>query len=287
MKKIIGHDSVYNEIVDLYKKNKLPNKILLSGKKGIGKSLLANKLINYIYSNNNSQILIDNNSHPNIFRIFKEREKKSIEISKIREMIQFQYRSSFNDKIRTILINDLEYLSINSSNALLKSLEEPNNNVLFILINNSLTKIIDTIKSRCIEFKMNLKYSEVSIIVDDYFNDKIYDYISKDFKIYYNSPSFLISLIEYMNEKSIDYRNVTIENFLVDLIKGKYYLKDQFIIDHLNVFVELFFYKNINRSKIISYQIKEYFYLKLTQIKKYNLDLETFFVEFEEKLLSE
>ena len=202
-------------------------------------------------------------------------------------MIQFQYRSSFNDKIRTILINDLEYLSINSSNALLKSLEEPNNNVLFILINNSLTKIIDTIKSRCIEFKMNLKYSEVSIIVDDYFNDKIYDYISKDFKIYYNSPSFLISLIEYMNEKSIDYRNVTIENFLVDLIKGKYYLKDQFIIDHLNVFVELFFYKNINRSKIISYQIKEYFYLKLTQIKKYNLDLETFFVEFEEKLLSE
>ena len=287
MKKLIGHEFVFNKLIGLYKNNNLPNKILLSGKKGIGKSLLANQLVNYIYSKNDSNLFIENNSHPNIFKIYKEKDKKFIEISKIREMIQFQNRSSFNNKIRSIIIDDLEYLTINSTNALLKSVEEPNENILFILINNSADKILDTLRSRCIEFKLLLKYTEIKKIVDNHFNDEIYVKISKDFKIYYNSPSFLIGLIEFLNENCVDFINLTIENFIIDLIKNKYYLKNQFIFDHLNVFVELYFYKNINRSKKIPYKIKEYFYLKLSQIKKYNLDLETFFLEFEEKLLSE
>ena len=287
MKKLIGHEFVFNKLIDLYNNNNLPNKILLSGTKGIGKSLLANQLVNYIYSKNDSNLLIENNSHPNIFKIYKEKDKKYIEIAKIREMIQFQNRSSFNNKIRSIIIDDLEFLTINSTNALLKSVEEPNENILFILINNSADKILDTLRSRCIEFKLLLKYNEIKKIVDIYFNDEIYLKIPKDFKIYYNSPSFLIGLIDFFNENCVDFINLTIENFIIDLIKNKYYLKNQFIFDHLNVFVELYFYKNINRSKKIPYKIKEYFYLKLSQIKKYNLDLETFFLEFEEKLLSE
>jgi len=287
MKKLIGHEFVFNKLIGLYNNNNLPNKILLSGTKGIGKSLLANQLVNYIYSKNDSNLLIENNSHPNIFKIYKEKDKKYIEIAKIREMIQFQNRSSFNNKIRSIIIDDLEFLTINSTNALLKSVEEPNENILFILINNSADKILDTLRSRCIEFKLLLKYNEIKKIVDIYFNDEIYLKIPKDFKIYYNSPSFLIGLIDFFNENCVDFINLTIENFIIDLIKNKYYLKNHFIFDHLNVFVELYFYKNINRSKKIPYKIKEYFYLKLSQIKKYNLDLETFFLEFEEKLLSE
>jgi len=70
------------------------------------------------------------------------------------------------------------------------------------------------------------------------------------------------------------------------IIKNKYYLKEQFIIDNLNLLIELFFYKNINLSKKL-FIIKDYFYFKLSQIKKFNLDLESFFLEFEEMLLSE
>ena len=107
MKKLIGHEFVFNKLIGLYNNNNLPNKILVSGTKGIGKSLLANQLVNYIYSKNDSNLLIENNSHPNIFKISKEKDKKYIEISKIREMIQFQNRSSFNNKIRSIIIDDL------------------------------------------------------------------------------------------------------------------------------------------------------------------------------------
>ena len=54
MKTIIGHDVIYNYLKELHINNKLPNKILLSGKKGIGKSLLVNHFLNFLYSDNNN-----------------------------------------------------------------------------------------------------------------------------------------------------------------------------------------------------------------------------------------
>ena len=39
--KIIGHNDTFNNLLNLYKLNKLPNKILLTGQKGIGKTLFV------------------------------------------------------------------------------------------------------------------------------------------------------------------------------------------------------------------------------------------------------
>ena len=50
--KIYGMENFFNKLVGLYKQKKIPNKILLSGKKGLGKSTLAYHLINYILSEN-------------------------------------------------------------------------------------------------------------------------------------------------------------------------------------------------------------------------------------------
>ena len=50
--KIYGMENFFHELSGLYKHKKLPNKILLSGKKGLGKSTLAYHLINYILSEN-------------------------------------------------------------------------------------------------------------------------------------------------------------------------------------------------------------------------------------------
>ena len=82
---LFGLDYFFLELADLYKNNKLPNKILLSGQKGLGKSTLAYHIINYILSkneqfnydnkkfiineNNKSFKLIQNNSHPNFHLI--------------------------------------------------------------------------------------------------------------------------------------------------------------------------------------------------------------------------
>ena len=231
--------------------------------------------------------LIENQSHPNVYNIDLLCEKKSIEISQVREMMQFQNHSSFNNKIKFIIIESIEDLNLNSANALLKSIEEPNKNLFFILTYNTGNIIPDTLKSRCLEFKLSLNINEVKLIVNNYFNENIYDLICKDYINYYNSPSFLISLVLFLKDKDKELTNFYIESFIYDIIKNKHYIYDKFIKDNLNIFLELFFYKNINKSKKISYKIKNYFYFKLSEIKKYNLDLETFFLEFEDKLLSE
>ena len=75
-------------------------------------------------------------------------------------MITYTNKSSFNNKERFILIDNVENLNKNSINALLKIIEEPNENVFFILINNNEKNILPTLRSRCLTFKINFSFEE-------------------------------------------------------------------------------------------------------------------------------
>ena len=284
---LIGHNSHLNNFISLHKANKLPRKILLSGKKGIGKSLLVKHFLYQYFVDENSKLLLNNNTHPNVLNIKKKDDKKNIEIDQIREIIKFTNQSSFNNKLKFIIIDDVENLNINSSNALLKSLEEPNLNVYFILIFNSEMKISDTIRSRCLEFKIDLKLKETKAIVDNYYNESIYDNLNENLKNYYTTPKFLISLITYFRKNDLSFSEIGINELIENIIDNKQYNKDSFIKEYLNYIIELFFYNHINVTKKISFKVKEYYYFKLSNIRKFNLDYETFFIEFKDKLLGE
>ena len=90
-----------------------------------------------------------------------------------------------------------------------------------------------------------------------------------------------------MNEYELSVSETTVDDLLVNLINNKHYIKQEFIRDNLNMIIELFFYKHINITKKLSFKVKEYYYSKLSNVKKFNLDYETFFLEFKDKLLSE
>ncbi len=284
---LIGHSDDLNNLITLYKSNKLPTKILLSGNKGIGKFLLVKDFLYNIISDDRSYNLIDNNTHPNILIIKKGEDKKNLEIEQIRKIIKFTNQSSFNNKPRFIVIDDAEYLNINSSNALLKSLEEPNYNVYFFLIYNSNSEILDTIKSRCLEIKINLTLNDTKLIVNKYFDKRIYDNIDDSLVNFYSTPKFLISLIIYMQKNDLSLEKTNINLLIKNIIDNKHYNKNIFVNEYLNYIIELFFYNHINITKKFSYKIKEYYYSKMQNIKKFNLDYETFFLEFEDKLLRE
>ena len=154
---LIGHDNLLLTLKNLFEENKLPNKILFSGQKGIGKCTLSYHLSNYILSrkedfsydlqkfeinkNNKSYLLINNNSHPNFYLINLKEGKKNIEISQIRDMISFTNKSSFDNEHKIIVIDNLEYLNSSSVNAMLKVIEEPNSKVLFFLIHDNQKEI--------------------------------------------------------------------------------------------------------------------------------------------------
>ena len=302
--KIYGMENFFNELVGLYKQKKIPNRILLSGKKGLGKSTLAYHLINYILSeneeykynlenfsinkDNKSYKLLQNNSHPNFYLIDLLTEKKSIDVGQIREMINYTNKSTFNNMARFILIDNVENLNKNSVNALLKIIEEPNENVFFILINNSEKNILPTLKSRCLTFKISLTFNESLNISSSILGKNVLEFINYDLISYYNSPGEIINLFNFANEKAINLNDHTVSSFINLIIENNYYKKNKLVKILLINLIELFFLKKymMTNTKISLINFYHKFIKKINNTEKYNLDEESLFLEFKSKLLN-
>ena len=301
---LYGLDKYFNEIKKLYNLKKMPNKIMLSGKKGSGKSTMAYHIINYILSQfeenkydiekffinslNRSYKLLKNKSHPNFYLIDLIDEKKNIEISQIRQMISYTNKSSFNEIPRFILIDNIENLNKNSSNALLKIIEEPNENIFFILIHNNNKRILPTLKSRCLTFKINLSFKQTVDICNFLLNENLLNLINNDLINYYSTPGDFINLINFVKEKKIDLKEFTLVSFLYFLIDNNYYKKDKFIKDLIISYIELYFLKRFQLSNTKNKILDIYynFTKKINNTNTFNLDDESLFLEFKSKLLN-
>ena len=298
---LFGHNLIFDNLIELYNNNKLPNKILLSGEKGIGKSTLAYHLINFILSSdedysydkknyeinteNKSFKLLMNKSNPNFYLIDVNEDRKNIDINQIRELILNLNKSSFNLKPRFILIDNIELLNTNSVNALLKILEEPNDNINFILINNN-KKILPTLKSRCLNFKVFLTYKESIEISNRIINKNINDLLNHELINHYITPGQLLKILEFSDEYEINLKNTNLKKFLSVIIKNKIYKKEKTINEFIYSYIELFFRNNITIKDINLLKLYNYFLKKIDNTKIYNLDEESLFMEFEDKVLN-
>ena len=301
---LFGMSQYFDEIKKLYNKKMMPNKILLSGKKGLGKSTLAYHLINYILSidevdnydskkftinkENKSYKLIQNHSHPNFYLIDLIDDKKSIDVTQIREMITYTNKSCFNNMPRFILIDNIENLNKNSVNALLKIIEEPNEGVFFILINNNEKKIIPTLKSRCLIFNINFSFNESVEVANNLLGKNIFELINIDLINFYITPGEIINLINFAEEKKINLSEYDLIGVLNLLIDNKYYKKNKPVKRIIINFIELFFLKEymISKSKSSFLNIYHNFIDKIHNTEKFNLDEESLFLEFKYKLLN-
>ena len=301
---LYGYKELFLEFKELYDKNLLPNKIIFCGSNGIGKSTFVYHLINYIFSlnesnrynfedniiskNNYSYNLILKDTHPNFFSILKDEKKETGQISKIREMINFTNKSSFNNKHKIILIDNIEKLNVYSINALLKLIEDPNNNIFFFIIHNSKKKILETLSSRCIKFKFFLNNNHIIKIINKLTNDNFYLNLNSDFKNFYNAPGDILSLYNFFKQNDVD-NDISIDELLKLIISKGLFKKNLYIKDNLPYLIELFFYKKINffSSKQKIYLLYKYFLSKISDCNKYNLDLESILIEFNGRLLND
>lgn len=153
--KIIGNDTIKEELKQTVKLNKVLHSYLFLGTSGIGKKMIAREFAKMIlciedekYCNNcKSCIEFDSGNNPDFLEI--EPDGTSIKIEQIRQMQRKIIEAPIISDKKVYIINDADLMTLEAQNCLLKTLEEPPEFVTIILIGSKEGNFLSTIKSRC------------------------------------------------------------------------------------------------------------------------------------------
>ena len=180
----------------------------------------------------------------------------------------------------------LEFWSFSS--ALLKIVEEPNDNIFFIFIFDNSKKILETLNSRCLKFNFFLTFKETINITNNIINDDVYNIVNKNLINHYNTVGDFINLINFSLSLNYDLSKVNLKDFLTDAIDEKFYKKDFYIKQNIFKYIEFYFLSLIkmNTSKKNLSLLYENFIKKIYNLKKFNLDEESFFIDFKTNILN-
>lgn len=139
-KDIIGQEFAKKYLTNSINKDKVSHAYLFEGMNGVGKKTLAKEFAKTL-------IKVDKlENSPDYISI--EPEGSSIKIAQIRKL-QTDVLVKPHSDYKIYIINKAEKMTVESQNALLKTLEEPPAYVIIILITSNKNSLLDTIKSRC------------------------------------------------------------------------------------------------------------------------------------------
>jgi DNA polymerase-3 subunit delta' len=159
---IRGHDAVVDHFRLLIKSGRLPHAMLFVGPPSVGKSTFARALARALLCTENPPELlepcgqcpackqVDVETHPDLIIARRPEEKQVIPVDTIRDDVCSKLAlKPMMGKNRVALVEDADFLNEESSNAFLKTLEEPGPGSVLILIGTSPDNQLDTIVSRC------------------------------------------------------------------------------------------------------------------------------------------
>ncbi len=159
--KILGNDHIKQQLKKSIENNQVSHSYLFIGIEGIGKKLIATEFAKSIlclnkgeYCNNcKSCIEFESNNNPDFLYI--EPDGNSLKIEQIREMQKkIQEKPIISDK-KVYIIDNADKMTIEAQNSLLKTLEEPPEFAVIILIGSNENAFLTTIKSRCMILHFN------------------------------------------------------------------------------------------------------------------------------------
>ncbi len=159
-----GNKRVIAAVECLIKGGTLPHAILIEGEQGTGRKTLAHHIaLSAVCSGAvlpcgecKNCILAKSNNHPDIITVLPEDKKKNISVAQIRTLRSDAYIKPHMGGKKVFIIPLAERMNEQSQNALLKILEEPPQNVIFILITENTSMMLSTIVSRCVVFSLSV-----------------------------------------------------------------------------------------------------------------------------------
>jgi len=246
-------------LIKLHNSKKLPKVLMLTGKKGIGKFTLINHFLNYIYDNENYDVINNfindkthfykqylNNIFPNIIHLQGD-NFKNIKINDIRDLKSKILKTPILQKKRFIVLDDIELFNTNSLNALLKIIEEPSSENYFVLINNKTKPVIDTINSRSLEIKISMSNEKRIKVIESLIKINNLD-IFIDFNSLNLTPGEFLSFNKICKENKININDDYLENlkFLLTIYKKN---KNISIINMILFLTDYYFYNRKERKQ--------------------------------------
>ena len=262
---IIGNHNVKQLLNNSINNNNLVHSYMFVGPEGIGKSLFAKEFAKMILclgnnkacNNCSSCIKFVGNNHPDYMFVDSE-DGKSIKIGQVRLLQEQISEKPIISERKVYIINNSDLMTVEAQNCLLKTLEEPPEYAMMILVLSNESKLLNTIKSRCtkIVFKklsndellkyakinnidinttllstcngsisklINLKnevnlYKSLDNVISDLSNKDIVD-IWNESEFLYKSKDSINGLLEYINIVFINKLRVTNDEKYINSIK--------------------------------------------------------------------
>jgi DNA polymerase III subunit delta' len=168
LRDVIGQDRAVNILLRTNRRGRIPSAYLFAGESGIGKKYTALNLAKALNCMSPSSHLpadggdsgvadacdvcsscrkIDSGGHPDVLLISPE--SGQIRIEEIRAIDDMLSLKAFEGRYRIIITDDADMMNQYAANAFLKTLEEPPQDSLIILVSSNPSRLPDTIKSRC------------------------------------------------------------------------------------------------------------------------------------------
>lgn len=257
---IIGNNKIKEFLNQAVEEGHVSHSYLFIGINGIGKTLFAREFAKKVLclngkgNNCESCLKWENNNHPDFVQI--NPENNVIKIEQIRNMQEEISVKPIASNKKVFLIIDSDLMTKEAQNCLLKTLEEPPQYALIILTTSNESKLLNTIKSRCMKIPFE-RIDEKEIT--DYANNVLNISASKDFiKMCEGSIGKLLEIKE--DEELYTKINTLLENIegskftsLINnaevLYKGKEKITE--ILEYINVY--LYNQKDMKKLKCIKY----------------------------------
>ncbi len=190
---VIGNDKNKVFLNKIFNSNNIVHSYMFEGIEGIGKSIFARSFAQMLLCIGKSKtecrtckscIEFENNNNPDCIQI--NPDGKAIKIEQIRQMQEKILEKPIVSDKKVYIIDDADLMTKEAQNCLLKTLEEPPKFVIIILVVSNESKILNTIKSRCMK-----------IIFEKLKNEELNKYAIENFDKNQIKPS----MIENSNRK--------------------------------------------------------------------------------------